>query len=274
MAHNPQNTSTIKTVLRKYKFFLDKENSNWQALRNQLEKREGSSGCFETSGQGSHYLDWIPDEGVEVELELSNLFNNQWNTKCGKRVFDWALDYKPFGNPNLKRGHYLEITQEMIDVRNNNVACGWCGKYYDKGAGLDFCTNCLGTEYLKEEELYLLRLKPISFKGERRALTDEEQSRLLPLYVQAQTKRFKAKTEALRQELIDAHAKNAELASEELNGMLWLLDHEIPLNNVIYYKHCRSFGFGWRQPYGEAVKAELLRKLEGFPFKYEFKTWT
>lgn len=270
MAHNAANTGTVKTVLRKYKFFLDKENSNWQALRNQLEKREGTSGCFETTG-GSHYLDWVPDEGVEVELELSNLFNNQWNTTCGKRVFDWGLDYNPYGNPNLKRGHYLEITQEMIDVRNNNVACGYCGKYYDRGAGLDFCTNCLGTDYLKEGQLHLLRLKPISFDGDRRPLTDEEKARLLPLYVNAQTKRFKAKTEAERQSLIDKHLKTVELASEERDGMLWLLDHEIPLNNVIYYSHLRTFGFGWRQPYGEVVKAELLKKLEGFPFKYEFK---
>lgn len=271
MAHNAANTGTVKTVLRKYKFFLDKENSNWQALQDHLYSREGSSGCFETSGKGSHYLEWVPDEGVEVELELSNLFNNQWNTKCGKRVYDWGLDYLPFGNPNLKRGHYLEITQEMIDVRNNNVACGYCGKYYDRGAGLDFCTNCLGTDYLTEDKLYLLRLKPISFKGDRRPLTDEEQSRLLPLYVAAKTKRFKSKVAAERQALIDAHAKTVELASEELTGLLWLLDHEIPISNVLYYKHCRSFGFGWRQPYGEAVKDELLKKLEGFPFKYEFK---
>ena len=264
MAHNASNTGTIKTVIRKYKFFLPDQYKAWEALQTQLEKQ---ASCFETHGLDS---DWIPDEGIEVELELSNLFSNQWNTKCGKRIFDWALDY----NPNLKRGHYLEITPEMVAVRENNVTCGWCGKYYDRGAGLDFCTNCLGTEYLKQEELYLLRLKPISFKGERKALTDEEQSRLLPLYVQAQTKRFARKYEAERQALIAQHEKTVELSAEERDGMLWLLDHQIPLNNVIYYKHSRSFGFGWRQPYGEAVKAELLRKLEGFPFKYEFKSWT
>lgn len=44
MAHNPQKTSTVKTVLRKY-IFLPDQYKEWEALRNQLEKREGSSGC-------------------------------------------------------------------------------------------------------------------------------------------------------------------------------------------------------------------------------------
>lgn len=43
-----------------------------------------------------------------IEIETKHLFNNQYNTKEGLRVFDWYEQQKP--NKKLKEGYYRKLT--------------------------------------------------------------------------------------------------------------------------------------------------------------------
>jgi len=117
------------------------------------------------------YNDLIkPLNGQEIELETEFLFINQWNTaktqtsEKGLRVFDWSEPIYP--NKDIKEGMYLLQTPEMIEVRKNTCKCGFCGKQYYKPS-FDFCTNCLGSEYLKVNDLFLLKLENVSFSDSR-----------------------------------------------------------------------------------------------------------
>jgi hypothetical protein len=50
--------------------------------------------------------------------------------------------------------------------------------------------------------------------------------------------------------------------------MLWLLDHGIKTDNVIFYGFSLTFHFGWRKSM-EDMRDDLEKALVGFPFKYD-----
>jgi hypothetical protein len=55
----------------------------------------------------------------------------------------------------------------------------------------------------------------------------------------------------------------------ERDGMLWLVNHDLPTDNAIFYSHAGRFCFGWRNPITGDAKAQLLAKLTDFPFPYD-----
>ena len=278
--------SNIKTVIRGY--YFDTRNmaelATWEELKTELEK-DGLA-CFETWGNGSHYnAKFNTPDGVKIELETAQLFNNQWNTAPiegvsvkGWRVFDWAQDY-PAGNQlskYIKRGHYLEQTEKMVSTRKDTHACGYCG--HQEKAGLNkFCPKCIGSEYLERKELHLLRMQAVQDSDKPRAeLTDEESALLVPQFVEAQThghserdkKRIKEKRESIQRE----REKRIENANTEADGMLWLMDNGVNVDNVIFYNHTQNFCFGWRKPLDADVVSAILDIITEFPFSYEIKT--
>lgn len=148
-------------------------------------------------GEGSHYLPAL--NGKTVELETAFLFDNQWNTAPieglsdkGLRVFDWAEDAIPSferGSRFIKRGHWLEQTPDMREARRNTMKCGYCGKQEPAAKGYVFCPHCIDSEYLKESDLAMTRMRPIDESGIRSApveLTAAERKHLLPLFREAQ----------------------------------------------------------------------------------------
>lgn len=269
----------IRTELRVYNFDISnpQEASAYAALVAEL-KASGLS-CFCSHGGGSHYL---PDIEEYVELEIEHLFKDQWNT-CpidgsakGRRVFDWAEDYNSSigAPPNVKRGHYLVQVPEMAEVRRATVRCGYCGKQEPAAEGYVFCPHCLGSAYLGEGHLHLTRMCPIS-EDDRRALTEHELAHLLPLYKQAQItgvgERVVARHKAQREAVLDKYSAKTSNATTERDGMLWLLDKGININNVIYYDHTHVFCVGWRQPVSESVALGWVDMLETFPYKWEIR---
>lgn len=62
----------------------------------------------------------------QVTLETKYLFNNQWNTEEGFRVFDWAENIFP--NKKIKEGYYLEIPEEAFEYKNDRTRCHYCGE--------------------------------------------------------------------------------------------------------------------------------------------------
>jgi hypothetical protein len=90
---------------------------------------------------------------IVVDIEPAHIFNNQWNTTT-ERVFDWyeeAIFVNGREQKHIRRGHWLELTPELIALRTETVKCGYCGKLYGphhapKPDGA-FCTACIGSEY-------------------------------------------------------------------------------------------------------------------------------
>lgn len=126
----------MQTVFHAYSYNV-KEPSDKEAYA-RLRERLTAMGlkCFEAIAYPDSYYKPKLD-GMEIELEDKFLFDNQWNTAPidgvtdkGLRVFDWAQDY-PHQLPHIRRGHWLEQTDEMREARANRVECGYTGSPLD-----------------------------------------------------------------------------------------------------------------------------------------------
>jgi len=268
----------IKTKIHTYSFDIGEpeEKKAYTALRKRLKPDHRR---FKVNAEPTgERIKW--EDGQEVELETKFIFSDQWNTACGKRVFDWyeGVIWTYEGREsNRKSGHYLEMTPEMEEIRRNTLTCGFCGKHYQAAQGYLFCDRCLDSEYLKESQLFMLRLLPAGEHfPKREPLTDRESKHLLPQYVKRQTtgddSRAVKKRQGQHKEIVEKYRKNKRLNETEHKGMLWLWHRGINLDNVIYYSHTDVFSFGWRSPVSPSVKSRLLDQLCEFEFAYEIKT--
>lgn len=245
--------------------------------------------CQECEAQGSKLMRvYAMEKGYKlgpsrtVTLETKHLFGDQWNTapdehsELGFRVHNWYEEIVP--NANIRIGHYLKITQEMRDVCAATFKCGYCGaEYYGAHNEGAFCSKCLDSAYLQEKDLHLLRLLPVnilgSHKDSRAPLTEDERAWIMPLYVARQTtgtdSRNAQRLAKQRKDLLHDYEVTVTHEKTKRDGMLWLMDHGISIDNVIYYSHTGRFGFGWRTPLSEQVASALLDLLCEFPFDYD-----
>lgn len=277
----------MTTTIHVYRYDISnpKDATAYQALCAKMEAQ--GTKCFESwGGGGSHHKPSL--DGVQITLETEHIFDNQWNTAPipgvtdkGLRVFDWAMDYKDWGR-SIKQGHYLDLTPEMVEVRENRLKCGYCGKQYNKRNTPPppaFCNQCLGSEYLKENELYLTRVIPVTSKTFT-PLTTDEQATLLPAYHAEQegkgSERSRKARETYGERLKKEHdAKVAEL-TVKYNGLKWLFDHGCSvrlMKNCIYYSHLDTFTFGWSEPLHESSEDMkwLYANMSEFPYTYDLK---
>jgi hypothetical protein len=270
----------MKTILHYYWYEISDPEENKEYIKLCEKLKAVRSLKFSALGVASsdHYKKHIkPLDGQEITLETKHLFNNQWNTaptetsENGLRVFDWEEPIYP--NSHIKEGHWLEQTPEMDEIRRNTVKCGYCGKEEPAAKGYVFCPHCLGSEYLKESDLRLLRLVPIylTWKMKVPELTEAEKAWLVPKYTDFQLKsgltRDGKRIEAARLSI----EKKFNSAKDEYAGLTWLLDNGVRTDNCIFYDHTGRFCFGWRNPVSAAVKSRLLDILVEFPFDYDIK---
>ena len=253
----------IKTTLHAYRFDVrnPEEAKAWVELKAKLASHPHR---MKSHGGGSHYR---PELAGPITLITEDLFSNQWNTTCGHRVFDWAQDYTE--RPSIKQGHYLEQTEEMREIRRSTYRCGYCGKQ-ERPQVNTFCQSCLGSPYLKEGDLSMLRMLPVEEFRPSRAISAEELQELMPAYIEAQMKVKAAKEVKLREKIREEADKAIELATIERDGKLWMLDHKLSLDNLIFYKHTETFTLGWCSPLSDSVKAGFQEAMKDFPFKWEF----
>ena len=265
----------MKTTLHTYSFDTDRpgDREPYYQLKTRLEK---------TPGRG-HRMHAIkppgasePKEG-EIILEAEFLFENQWNSNVG-RVFDWyeeAVFSYGKERKNIKRGHYLEITAEMADIRRRTLKCGYTGAQFPETTTPRFnlTEQALSNAYLKETELHLLRLIPVcdEFRTRREPLTEAELAIVFPKYLEARTKASAEVRAKQKDEVLTEFARDQRRATMERDGKLWLLEHGMQLENVIFYNHTESFSFGWRSAYTGKVREKVLELLKTFPFPYDVK---
>lgn len=277
--------TTIKTVIHTYEFDVNTKagRAAWDEFK---AAREGFPHCFGPVFADC-YFPFRPMDGDTIELETKHLFENQWNTAPteshpkGLRVFDWALqsDSAPWAKDSaprgVRRGHWLEQTDEMRAIRLNTHKCGYCGAQEPAGA-FEFCPHCLDSEYLKASDLKLTRMRPISERDKPfPALTEAESAVLLPKYRNAQihgaTERGKARVAAKRARVESEYAARVANAKTEHDGFLWFMDRGINTDNLIFYSHTGKFSFGWRQPVDSELLADVLQVVSEFPYQYEIK---
>jgi hypothetical protein len=277
----------MKTTLHHYYLHTDKadECKAYKQLREQLAVTH--AGKFFNVLADTKHVDSRKTGAEEVDLETNFLFENQWNetTESGnRRLFDWYEAIYP--NNKVKHGHWLEITPEMTAIREQTLTCGYCGKFVKSvEPHLWHCEKCLGSEYLKEKDLGLLRLLPVACKNHKvsLAMTDDERAEIMPRWKEAQglgnVSREAAKLSKHRQKIAAlipaAEKKSDELlraAKVETKALTWLMDHDLQLiDNCIFYTHTWRFGFGWRTPLTDEEKSKLLDVISEFPFDYDIK---
>jgi len=279
--------TTISTTIHYYDFDTTEPDQTelWDALRARLTLLvPHPMKAFEGRlGWDAEHIK--PLDGQTIELETEHLFDNQWNTaptptaEKGLRVFDWHQIVPYPGQRRTRRqGHWLEQTAAMREIRRNTNKCGFCGRQEPAAKGYVFCPHCLGSEYLKDADLHLTRMRAIDetdIRGSLPPLTDAERAHLLPLYKAEQagkgSDRSKARWEAKRASIIKDCDTSIAVAQVQRDGLLWCMDHGLPVENVIYYKHTRTFCFGWRTPVSSSELAAILETISEFPFQYEIK---
>lgn len=276
----------MQTILRKYEFDVATPAGKeaWAAFK--LEREQSGGGhifgpVFHEIGS-SYALD-----GVTLELDTKHLHENQWTATepGGKqyRVFDWFL--QAHGNytggmadasrPNIRRGHYLEQTNAMKEIRRNTNACGYCGNQEPAAAGAVFCPKCLDSEYLTIDNLPLLRMQAVDDRSSRGPLSAPELDYILPLYRQAQihgnSDRAKKRIAANLERVHAKYAKATRNATNERDGFLWLMERGINTANVIYYDHTERFCFGWQKKLEEPLLGDLLNVISEFGWPYRIE---
>lgn len=266
--------SILETVLHVYRYNIGEPDqaTAYKQLRAQLKDGRKWMHCL---AMGTR----LPLQDGPVTLETKFLFSNQWNTgplpnlPSGARVFDWYEGIYP--NKDLKEGHWLEITDEMKQLRRIVLHCGYCGAHYDTPTKDGFCSNCLGSEYLEASEIHLLRLYPVGeWMPKREPLTEDERAQLLPRFkeeqIHATSARDRKRQETTRKRIEADYQKviteNVEHAKTKRDGLLWLMDRGLKTGNWIYYSHTGRFCFGWRKPISHD---ELPDELTEFPFDYD-----
>ena len=268
----------IKTTIHHYNFNTDEpeEKKAYNRLCKKL-KKNGLK-CFASIGSrdSDYYRNEIkPLDNTLISLDLSHIFNNQWNTfptvtsKTGLRVFDWAEAIWP--NKRIKTGQWLEQTKQMKFIRDTTFVCNYCGKYSHTGG---MCLKCVNGPHLSKDQLHLLRLVPVSNKDSRGIpeLTEPEKAFIMPLFLKGQTVIREKADKKKRAEVHKEYIAKLLTAETECKGFIWLLDAGINTENCIFYEHSNTFSFGWQSVLDMEVASILSDKLDMFPFTYEIKT--
>lgn len=273
---------TLQTTLHYYRFNLDNDNekTEYKDLCQSLKTKGLKLFDSISSDHSKFYKELIlPLNNTVITLECEHLFNNQWNTAKtetsdkGLRVFDWSEAIYP--NKRIKEGMYLDQTEEMTEVRNNTYSCGYCGKNYYKPK-VSFCSNCLGSQYLKEDELKMLFLTPISQNRQVNYSSIIVSEDLVKEYNERQKASRAERLNKKKEQKLQSLKNDIKKAEKEYNAFKWLIDHNIDFENCIYYSHTDKFCFGWQTPIEKRIAEKLDHTLhvEGFATYYNFEIKT
>lgn len=235
----------MKVTITKYDLNISNESEHLEYLT--LTKKIKSLGykLFDTYNhdKSNKYYSDLP---LEQTIETDTLFENQYNTVEGFRIFDWSETI--YNNKNIKKGYYISKgVDKLKKAKANQLKCGFCGKRYDKSKTiLIYCNACLDSEYLTEKELPLLRLQSLAGvkqgsgdvpKELTKAFNDNKQA-----YKDGQLGRMQKEAKELLEEL----AEKQKVQNYEAQVQYDLLMLGIPINNLIYYNHTSSWSYGWR----------------------------
>ena len=213
-------------------------------------------------------------DGRDILLDTDYLFSDQWNViRPAARLFDWFEAAWP--NQDIKEGYWLEQTDDMRNARRVRHTCGYCGYQVDVFTPTEtmWCDQCLDGEHLQEEDLPLLRLRSVAATRSR----DDECPAPAWLAEQYRARQRAARDVRLREMKDVKLAKcrqGLQDAQMEYDGFEWLVEHDLPFDDIIFYPHTQTFRWGWGKPIPQAKADKIKARLEAdaFPFKYEITT--
>ena len=220
----------------------------------------------------------LMDMPTRQRIDPTFLFADQYNTVEGFRVHDW-YETSIVPNRRLKIGYFISggNLDDLAVAKSTQLKCGYCGDR-SEDTTREFCEKCLDSPYLEPKDLFLLRLRPVADDRQSRPpLTEAERDALMPLYVKRQTEgadsRNVQKLEKQRATIHRDRVNAIDEANDKADGLLWLMDHGLSIDNVIFYSHRAGglFSFGWRTPVSDEVRDAILEKISEFPFPYEVK---
>lgn len=268
--------ATLPARVHYYFLHLDRpdEAIEWDRMSAMLTARGYACFAVWAATKREHFHNHSTSDAVDIQTNW--ITNNQWNTAApdNRRVFDWYRGLVP--NEKIAQGHYLDLSPELLALRETVGTCGYCGKHYEAPFPA-FCDACIDSSYLKVDDLRLTRVAPagVSFGYNREPLTADEYAIRQPLYVAAQihgtTERGKARIAKQRADIAREYETAKENAKIHHDGLLWMLDHGINTDNAIFYKHIGRWNFGWRNKLDAATISALLDVLCEFPFDYDIE---
>lgn len=204
-------------------------------------------------------------------IDPAHLFDNQYNTIEGFRIFDWyeiCAFNRGKDNLNYRHGYYLSgDIGALKEAKRNQYICGYCGKRYQAPIEQITCSACLGSEYLTEEYLPLLVLHPVDESHKSALLTEEQLEKLKADRTEAlrlaniqrkklRLERMKRDAKKLIESTTEAFVKN--LYEAKIKAALMSAGFDI--SNLIYYSHADKWSYGWRDPLDNHESASIILK--------------
>lgn len=265
--------------IKMYRFDLRvaEEKAEYEALK----KRLMSEGYHRHRSWGGKYMHRHIGEKVQehqgtLYVDMANAFEDQWNLEAPNyRVHEWAQDYMHSGmNIHIRQGYYLTGLEELRGILRTVSRCGYCG---NKGFAAEggTCQACVGSAYLKEEDLPLLVMQPILGKKRSKDEVSAEVPAIKAAWLQRQIRAIAGQTGRQKEEALASAEKaraRAVLFEQAAEGWQWLVDQGINTENIIYYDHTNTFSVGWRgEGLSEELAAEWHKTLYEFPAKWEVK---
>jgi len=252
----------IKVKINKY--FLNISNKN-DAKKYEVIKKECSAlgyklfDCISISGE-HHKMAEMPEDQT---IDPSFLFENQYNTFEGYRVFEWKEEI--YRNKHVKEGYYLTgDINALNELKQAHYVCGYCGNRHQGHDAPLTCSKCLGNEYLTEEYLPLLVMQPLigpkrQAEGPSKKAFEEVQSR----FKAAQIERLKAEADKVLAKVDEACAKLRYEAETQAK----VLRSGFSIDNLIYYSHKNEWVWGWR----DGVTKEESERIRSVDWDFNFK---
>lgn len=260
---------TIKVTLKQYSFDTNRSPEDRKAYENLVKdlKARGLK-CFSAIGNRGEQLNG------EFEIETKILFDNQYNTVEGVRIFEWREPYD-INHTGIKVGYYIDSDiSELREAQNTQYKCNYCGRRYSLAELPDsgYCTACRGSEYLTPKEYKLLKLTPVvESNPEFDEVPESVISDIKAVQKEARKESAQQTLESAlnsAQKTFDDSVKSARLMHE---ATLWLVEQGFGeyADNLIYYNHNDRFCFGWRNSLSSTDP--ILDVLTEFPFDYDIK---
>lgn len=209
----------------------------------------------------------------EFELDPTHLFDDQFNTKCGLRLFDQCrIDYL---NKDLKAGYIVTNLDDLRAVRSKVKKCDYCGYQSEASSQTgDWCPKPhLDIPY---DHLHLTYLRSIH----KPQLATQEQiearwQEVWPLHLANPTSSiYRERVAARLCELSGRKLTATKKIDEEMAIIRKLANIGVPyclIENCIYYDHKQAVCFGWRTPLSPSEKELLQSLLTDVEFKVEYK---
>jgi len=215
----------------------------------------------QTSEKNKAFFNSISDKDFAVDTKY--IFDNQLNTdgENGYRLHFWYESIFP--NKKIKCGYYLSgDIQEYINLTKVVHKCSYCGTQYQENTESGYCDKCIKSEYLKQAQLYLLKLQPVFKQTLPENIVPQW---LIDLYI---SEHKALECDLIQKEitnLIASRDKAIDKINAEYSVKNEILRHGQTCKNFIYYDHTNTGVFNWLD-YGVKISesdfSDLIAKID------------